>query len=547
MGYLVLARKWRPRRFDDLVGQGPIVQILANAISQSKISHAYIFAGPRGVGKTTAARILAMGLNCTSFDGPTSTPCGVCSSCVSITDGSSVDVLEIDGASNNSVDDVRDLRERVKYAPSGRYKVYIIDEAHMLSTSAFNALLKTLEEPPPHVVFVMATTEAKKVPATVLSRCQHMPFRRVSTSDIKARLAHIVSTDGIGITDDALSLVARAADGSMRDGLTILDQVTSFSEHVNEDDVKGLLDISDFRTLHSLALACTSGDRAGVLAIVSDLVGRGTDLRGFGRDLIKHFRDLLVVKIMKADTGDALELTSEEMAQLKQAAEGLSEEHLSLILNELIKAEGEIKFSSWPRVALEMALLKVSYLTTFSTLKDAIAALGHGHPKPVEHAPALKMPAPRPPAPKMVKAPIVTDEPPVEEDEPPVEEDELVDIAPMDADSLLDAMLRGMNTLLSSHIGEDAVAALDGDTLSITITGDNVTHRRDSLDKKSALLQKLASDIRHTPTKVAILIGKTASVAAPSVDLKARALADPTVKEVMDLFEGRLVDYKAVE
>ena len=196
MSYLVLARKWRPQGFDDLIGQEPIMHILRNALVQSKISHAYIFSGPRGVGKTTTARILAKALNCK--EGPTPSPCGKCNSCTSITDGSSVDVTEIDGASNNSVDDIRDLRERVKYAPTGgKYKVYIIDEVHMLSTSAFNALLKTLEEPPSHVIFVLATTEMKKIPATVLSRCQHMPFRRISSSMIKTRLRQIAEAEGI--------------------------------------------------------------------------------------------------------------------------------------------------------------------------------------------------------------------------------------------------------------------------------------------------------------------------------------------------------------
>src|SRR3990172_11542838 len=204
MSYLVLARKWRPQSFNELIGQEPIIRILKNSVDQGKVAHAYLFSGPRGVGKTSTARILAKALNCK--DGPTSVPCGACASCISITDGSSVDVMEIDGASNTSVDDVRDLRERIKYAPSGgKYKVYIIDEVHMLSSSAFNALLKTLEEPPSHVIFVLATTEMKKIPATVLSRCQHMPFRRISSSEIRARLKHISDAEGIRISSPALS------------------------------------------------------------------------------------------------------------------------------------------------------------------------------------------------------------------------------------------------------------------------------------------------------------------------------------------------------
>lgn len=568
MGYLVLARKWRPRRFDDLVGQGPIVQMLANAIAQNKISHAYIFAGPRGVGKTTTARILAMCLNCAQ--GLTQNPCGVCPSCTSIIEGSSVDVLEIDGASNNSVDDIRDLRERVKYAASGgRHKVYIIDEAHMLSTSAFNALLKTLEEPPPHVVFVLATTEARKIPATVLSRCQHLPFRRVTMLEIKDRLRHIATTEGIGITDGALNLVARAADGSIRDSLTILDQVTSFAESVDEEDVKGLLDISDFGTLHDTAMACTSGDRAKVLGLIATLVSRGTDLRTFTRDLIKHFRDLLVCKVIKTDLEQAIDLTSEELARLKQAAEGLSEEHLALILTELIKAESEVKFASWPRVALEMSLLKISYLHTFATIKEAISALGQGsqkisehtsvQPQPPSQAPALKMPSPRPPAAKKVveerKPPVsaIIDEPPVEE--PPLEDTETGEdmappaLAPMDAYALLTAIIDRSddNDRTASMLKPETMnATLEADRLSLTFTGPDAEIRAGSIKKNSAAIAKLASAIRGVPTKIEIHIIKSRP-ATPQVDMKTRVMADPGVKEAMSLFDGRIVDYKSAE
>ncbi|MFA5353839.1 MAG: DNA polymerase III subunit gamma/tau, partial [Thermodesulfovibrionales bacterium] len=326
MSYLVLARKWRPQTFDDLTGQESISRILKNAISLNKIAHAYIFSGPRGVGKTTTARILAKALNC--VDGPTIEPCGVCPSCTTISDGSSMDVSEIDGASNTGVDNIRDLRERIRYAPSGgKHKVYIIDEAHMLSTSAFNALLKTLEEPPPHVIFVLATTEPKKIPATVLSRCQHLPFRRISGQKIKERLRFITEREGIRITDPALEMVARAADGSMRDSLTLLDQVASFSEDISVEEIRDLLGITDVQTLLQLTSAVIEGDRKEIIEIIAGLTESGTDLKAFTRDLLQFIRNLLIAKIV-GDTTGIMELSEEETGAIESIKGTTAEEHL---------------------------------------------------------------------------------------------------------------------------------------------------------------------------------------------------------------------------
>ncbi len=371
MSYLVLARKWRPKTLDELIGQETISRILKNAIQQSRVAHAYLFSGPRGVGKTSTARILAKSLNCA--EGPTVAPCGECPSCVSITEGHSVDVMEIDGASNNSVDDIRNLREGVKYAPSsGRYKVYIIDEVHMLSQSAFNALLKTLEEPPAHVVFVLATTSPHKVPVTVLSRCQHLSFRRISPDIMRKHIKRIAEVEGINITEQAVDMIVRAADGGMRDALTLMDQIHSFSQDITEKEVRDILGLSDMEMVVRVCEALLKGDRRGLLRLVETLYESGTDFRAFMKDLLEFIRNLLVAKI----TGSALpELSEIERRFLGKAVRDTTEEEISLILSEMIRTEAEVRTSFSPRIALEMGLIRASLLSNLRPVGEIINRL----------------------------------------------------------------------------------------------------------------------------------------------------------------------------
>src|SRR5262245_26243260 len=297
MKYQVIARKFRPQVFEGVVGQQPIVQTLKNAIQLSRIGHAYLFSGPRGVGKTTTARLLAKGLNC--VEGPTVTPCNKCPSCLEIALGQSLDVLEIDAASNTGVDNIRELRENARYAPSrDRYKIFIIDEVHMLSTSAFNALLKILEEPPSHVIFIMATTERHKLPATILSRCQQFVFRTIAPAEIQAHLKKIVEREGARIDDSGLSYIVKASEGSMRDAQSLLDQIISFGgQDLAGEDVRDVLgfipnEILD-RTLDSIA----ESDSKELIETVGIVVDQGLSLQQYARELIARMRDLLMVKL----------------------------------------------------------------------------------------------------------------------------------------------------------------------------------------------------------------------------------------------------------
>jgi DNA polymerase-3 subunit gamma/tau len=521
MSYLVLARKWRPLSFEELIGQEPIVRILQNSITQGKIAHAYVFSGPRGVGKTSTARILAKGLNCS--EGPTPEPCGRCDVCTSITDGSSVDVFEIDGASNNSVDDIRDLRDRVKYAPSGgKYKIYIIDESHMLSTSAFNALLKTLEEPPPHVVFILATTEPRKIPLTVMSRCQHLPFRRIPLREIKKRLSDISSSEDIDISEQALSLVARAADGSIRDSLTILDQVASFSTNIEAADIKSLLDTADFSALAETADAVIQSNMKEILRIVGDLVDRGTDLRVYTKDLIKFFRDILVVKLIPPEK-QMDDMSDEELITLNDLAARVSDEYLVLLLSEMIKAESDVKTSFSPRVALEMSLIKLSFLGVFRHVRDAISALSSTGrtempEEPVEALPESELP------------------------EAPANQHKTE--KQYTGTSLLKAIVRKIeDPKVSSYLAK-ASGELNGNTLILTFDSAEADICAKPFKDSPELVEDIATDLLGAPVKVEIHISQ--SKPTDKKGLKEKVMSEPVIKEALDLFEGRVVDIKKI-
>ena len=384
MSYIVLARKWRPLTFDEMVGQEHIGRTLKNAVRRGRVAHAFLFTGSRGVGKTSAARILAKCMNCDH--GPTPDPCNKCPSCDEITTSRSLDVYEIDGASNTSVDDIRELRENIKYmARPGKRKIYIIDEVHMLSKSAFNALLKTLEEPPEHVVFIFATTEPHKVPETIQSRCQRYDFKRIPRRKIQDRMREIALEEGLTISDQALTWIAKAADGSMRDGQSLLDQVISYcGQEIADEAVAEILGIAGHELFMRISGAVLSQDAATCIRALDEMYQSGYDLAQFYKDLVDHFRDLLMARLLPK-AGDVLDLSDVHIEELTQQAHSASVEDLQRMVSILIEAEGDILRSSSPKVGIEVTLIRmarVSRLQPLAHLLGKIEALERRFSRP---------------------------------------------------------------------------------------------------------------------------------------------------------------------
>lgn len=405
MSYLVIARKWRPQTFEEVVGQPHVTRTLQNAIRLERIAHAYLFTGARGVGKTSIARILAKALNCEK--GPAPSPCNACSNCQEISQGNSVDVLEIDGASNRGIDNIRELRETVRYRPAkGRFKIYIIDEVHMLTAEAFNALLKTLEEPPPHVVFIFATTEPHKIPSTILSRCQRFDFRRITLPMLVEHLRRITSQEGGSFSDSVLYAIAREADGSMRDSQSLLEQLLAFSgDGLPDEEILDILGVIDRQSVLKAGEAVLSGDAEACLDLVESLYRRGIDSRRFCRHLCDHFRNLLFAAVSEGREG-RLDLPEEEKELLRKQTAGTTAESLHVYFQMLLRGEEEIRRSSMPRIALEMLLLRMAQLPKLESLDAVLDRIGtlerslrDGLPEggfsrgPTENRPAARPPA----------------------------------------------------------------------------------------------------------------------------------------------------------
>ena len=377
MSYIVFARKWRPKDFDSVLGQEHVTTTLKNAIAQNRVAHAYIFSGPRGVGKTTTARIFAMALNCKN--GTAKEPCGTCDSCKEISSGTNLDVIEIDGASNRGIDEVRALRENIKFAPTrGKYKVYIIDEVHMLTEEAFNALLKTLEEPPAHAIFIFATTRPYKVPSTILSRCQRFDFKRLTVNEITGKLKEIVKSEKLEIEEEALYTIARAAEGAMRDAESMLDQLVSFcGKKIDAESATAISGTVGHEVLFDFTEKVINKDTAGILKLVDGVIASGKDIPQFVNSLVVHFRNILIARASDEPEG-LIDLPKEMIGRLAVQAKSFSNETLLYILTVLMGAQDSVRRAISQRIPLELAAIRLTRrddLVSLTSILDRIEQL----------------------------------------------------------------------------------------------------------------------------------------------------------------------------
>lgn len=552
MSYLVLARKYRPQTFDEVIKQNHVTQTLTNAIKSRRVAHAILFTGPRGTGKTTVARILAKAMNCK--EGPTPMPCNTCRSCREITSGNAVDVFEIDGASNNGVEQIRSLRENITYMPAhSPNKIYIIDEVHMLSISAFNALLKTLEEPPPHVMFIFATTEPHKIPITILSRCQRHDFKLIDIESIANHMKDICSKERIDITEESLMLIAREAGGSIRDALSLLDQIMACSEGtINYKNILDILGVADRKIIFDISNAILRKDIPETLNVVDEIYDSGYEMKKFYADIIEHFRNLLVVKMGK-NIGKLINLPSHETDLMQDQVRNISESYLNQIFDLLFKEEPLIRLSAQPKLALEIAFIRLSQIKPALPIdlliekldnlkKDALAIPANY--EVAENEDALKY----------------YSNDPQEISEEPTDSMELKEscsspsYVPYDSleltwNKLLDIFSKN-HPALAANLAKCSLKKLAKQNIEIEVHGNGYSINMIKRDKNLAIIKEICSKFFGEKMNLTIKAKnkqnskKKQQGENQNNNLKQKALSHPLVTEAIEIFNGKVVDVK---
>jgi DNA polymerase-3 subunit gamma/tau len=545
--YQVIARKYRPANFSELIGQEHVRTTLENAITQNRIAHGYILSGQRGTGKTTVARIIARCLNC--INGPTAQPCGQCASCREIAEGSSVDVIEIDAASNRGINEMRELRDNVRYRPArDRFKVFIIDEAHQITSEAFNALLKTLEEPPEWVVFILCTTEAHKIPVTIASRCQQFSFRSVDFAELVGRMRWICEQEGIQADDDVLGVIAQVGEGSVRDSLSALDQaIACCGTTLSETGIRDLLGLFSLESLGHVADALERGDSARMIDIVQQLERTGHSLHHFARELSRYFRNLLVARISGESDTRLISATAAEQSKLRQVAARFSEQDLTRYLQLVLDIYKDMQTSLQPRLHLEMGLLRLVHAGRLLPIEQALTDLREGQPlKAASQKPA---PATAP----FISPKVVTPkaepaksglEPPPPTVAAPASALEIPASAPETSDlrgRLLNALIEAGHTFTADAIEHSEVTE-NGAELQIVAPAEYAA----SLSISESQLRKAAEQAFGKPVRIKITAGNPVAQPEPAVakrkssatedDLMQRALSDPAVQRFREAF-----------
>lgn len=575
MSYQVLARKYRPQTFSDVIGQDHVTRTLKNAIEQQRIAHGYIFSGHRGIGKTSIARILAMALNCRSTDHPVPEPCGVCDSCVEIRQGNSVDVIEIDAATNRGIDEIRELREAARYRPArDRYKIWILDEAHQITDAAFNALLKTLEEPPGHVIFMMATTQPEDIPQTIRSRCQHFSFHAVRFDEIVKQLRSISSAEGIEADESALSLLAEAGDGSMRDALSIMDQaIACTTGKMTAADIRGLVGAVSSDILEDMMVAVERNSSRDVLALVDRLMVEGHNPAHFARQMVRFLRNTIVAKVAGKDSS-LLQISTDEAERVARVAEKFSEEDLTRFLQIMLRTHSELGYKSEQRFHLELGLLKLVHVQRLIPLEQILS--NEPLPKPV---PASA--TPRPVGGTVPRSSVANSvessrrSSPFESDvarrrneprgsastAPAVEGTSAIAVAPAEETSAqagglslpkiqtatLTAMEKSGQKIVA-HWMEMGEWKIEGNEVTVTVGAKQPMIDAALKGEAQRLLNQSASDVAGQPVRIKMIAGANGNGApvAPKAptgegdDARSRALKDPIVRKMMEKFGGEI-------